>query len=1013
MKMKRTMSFILLISVLFTIIPSFPDKAYAYSDVWSSVYYDKTNTYGFKLDESGNALLASYAGSGPNFVVPSKIEGYPITHIGGGVVVNEDAIKSITIPGNIKDFEDFAFASLSNLESVVISNGVTSLGNGMFSGCEKLSSISLPASLKTIANSAFEYCTSLKSISIPKGVTYIGDFAFTGCIALSSLIVPNTVTGIGAGAFYGSTSLKTLSIPSSVTFIDYNSTSFVAENTTLQVVENSYAMMVAKEKNIKYTVVADPNRVAVSSVSFDKSSIIIGINENFKRLTPIIQPSTATNKAVTWKSSDKNIATVDEFGNVEPVSLGTATITVTTLDGNKTATCTVTVSTAAEAIDTVDTNVYDPHDRAVIDAMIKSYGTIINAGVTWSEREPKTVIEMNLYGLGVKGPLDISGLKHLVKFSVQESEMTSLNASGCAALQVLDVMNNRIKTINVSGCTALTDFICSINQLATIDIRGLTSLKFLNCTDNYFTSTKSIIGLDQIQHYVRVDFAPQNVKLSKYIPPVKNTPPVNLSIYERNESTTFSDAAYLTKAGDLWCTKNLYENPLKSKSMSDVVAISSNGKYGTLAIKKDGSLWGWAMRATSLLAGKADKSYVDGTVIKIMDNNVSSVSVGASYVLVVKKDGSLWGWGSSSEGVLGNAEEVVDAKPFKIMDGVASAYADDDGRCTLIIKKDGSLWGMGKRVFFGFEELDSTGGSFISTPMKLMDNVASASISKDTIMVIKKDGSLWGWGDNSNGQVGVKNTVKGDNTKGYQNNFLSEPIKIMDNVVFVAPGLQTLAIKNDGSLWGWGNNGEGELSQELPLTYGILPTLLMHDVVSVATETATSIILKSDGTLIKTGFRRDVKENIMLPNASPTPSLTATPTASKVLVNGANISFDAYTINGNNYFKLRDLAKVLSGSEKQFEITWDGAKNAINLLSSKRYTVVGGELASGDGKAKTPALSTSKIYLDGSEVQLTAYNIQGNNYFKLRDVMQKLNVGVGWNGATSTITIDTTIGYTP
>ena len=92
--------------------------------------------------------------------------------------------------------------------------------------------------------------------------------------------------------------------------------------------------------------------------------------------------------------------------------------------------------------------------------------------------------------------------------------------------------------------------------------------------------------------------------------------------------------------------------------------------------------------------------------------------------------------------------------------------------------------------------------------------------------------------------------------------------------------------------------------------------------------------------------------------------LTATPTASKVLVNGKSIAFDAYTINGNNYFKLRDLAKVLSGTTKQFEVSWNNTEKAINLLSGKPYTPVGGELASGDGKAKTVAYSTSSLFID-------------------------------------------------
>jgi hypothetical protein len=142
-------------------------------------------------------------------------------------------------------------------------------------------------------------------------------------------------------------------------------------------------------------------------------------------------------------------------------------------------------------------------------------------------------------------------------------------------------------------------------------------------------------------------------------------------------------------------------------------------------------------------------------------------------------------------------------------------------------------------------------------------------------------------------------------------------------------------------------------------------------------------------------------------------TVNAVPTASTVLVNGKPTSFQAYNINGNNYFKLRDLAKAVDGTEKSFEVTWDGAKKAINLISNSRYTTVGGELAKGDGKAKTASLSTATIYKDGVEAALTAYTINGNNYFKLRDVAQAFNIGVTWDAATKTVGIDTTADYVP
>ena len=55
----------------------------------------------------------------------------------------------------------------------------------------------------------------------------------------------------------------------------------------------------------------------------------------------------------------------------------------------------------------------------------------------------------------------------------------------------------------------------------------------------------------------------------------------------------------------------------------------------------------------------------------------------------------------------------------------------------------------------------------------------------------------------------------------------------------------------------------------------------------------------------------------------------------------------------------------------------------------------------------------SKLLVDGREVSFTAYNIGGNNYFKLRDIGQLFDFGVGWDGATRTVTIDTSAHYTP
>ena len=145
--------------------------------------------------------------------------------------------------------------------------------------------------------------------------------------------------------------------------------------------------------------------------------------------------------------------------------------------------------------------------------------------------------------------------------------------------------------------------------------------------------------------------------------------------------------------------------------------------------------------------------------------------------------------------------------------------------------------------------------------------------------------------------------------------------------------------------------------------------------------------------------------------AQPSAPAVATPSAQTVYINGKLVAFDAYLIDGSNYFKLRDLAFSISGTEKQFDVGYDNANKAIALSSGKAYTVVGGEMASSSKGNKTPTPTVSKIYLNGQEVTFTAYMIDGNNYFKLRDVGRTFNFGVSYDAVKKAISIITADPY--
>ena len=126
-------------------------------------------------------------------------------------------------------------------------------------------------------------------------------------------------------------------------------------------------------------------------------------------------------------------------------------------------------------------------------------------------------------------------------------------------------------------------------------------------------------------------------------------------------------------------------------------------------------------------------------------------------------------------------------------------------------------------------------------------------------------------------------------------------------------------------------------------------------------------------------------------------------------VNGTEYNVLAYNINGNNYFKLRDIAKMLSGTPKTFDLEYDEATNSIDMLSFFNYTEVGGELATGDGVTRTARASSAFLTYDGIPIQATCYNINGNNYFKLRDITDALDARVEWNEKTRTISINTSV----
>lgn len=144
----------------------------------------------------------------------------------------------------------------------------------------------------------------------------------------------------------------------------------------------------SKTATCKVTVSKPASTIAVTGVSLNKTSLSLTVGGS-QSLSATVSPSNASDKSVSWKSSDTSVATVDGSGNVKAVKAGTATITVTTKDGSKTATCKVTVTEAKPSVTVIPENTaVTMATGTTIQLKATVSGDISNKNVIWTSSSP-------------------------------------------------------------------------------------------------------------------------------------------------------------------------------------------------------------------------------------------------------------------------------------------------------------------------------------------------------------------------------------------------------------------------------------------------------------------------------------------------------------------------------------------------------------------------------------------------------------------------------------------------
>lgn len=320
-----------------------------------------------------------------------------VKEIGENAFYRSSTLNSVKIGKSVTSIERNAFSQCPALTSVTLGENLKFIKTSAFENCTALSNIVLPSSLQVIDSRAF-YNTALVSVSVPSSVVNIGKDAFEWIYALKEIkvdeantvysdidgvlcsktktvlfrypnskgktyTVPNTIKKIYDHAFYNCRDLETVVFPASV--ISFESEFFWGNSNLKSItflnpepvnlvssfrVDKDVFILVPKQSVNRYRNTYRWNEMNIKAIGSIAESITMGAAEltlevgSESQLQCTVLPETAENKTVTWNTTDANVVTVDEMGNLIAVSEGEAVVSATTNDGtNLVANCKIKV----------------------------------------------------------------------------------------------------------------------------------------------------------------------------------------------------------------------------------------------------------------------------------------------------------------------------------------------------------------------------------------------------------------------------------------------------------------------------------------------------------------------------------------------------------------------------------------------------------------------------------------------------------------------------------------------
>ncbi|MEO8205211.1 MAG: chitobiase/beta-hexosaminidase C-terminal domain-containing protein [Chthoniobacterales bacterium] len=265
--------------------------------------------------------------------------------------------------------------------------------------------------------------------------------------------------------------------------------------------------------------------------------------------------------------------------------------------------------------------------------------------------------------------------------------------------------------------------------------------------------------------------------------------------------------------------------------LGNVVSVSA-GKNFSVAADAEGNVWSWGLEADGRLGNgsnaTATRKVADKVTTALTETpvltGVKQVSAGERFAVARKSDGSVWTWGSNATGQLGNGGKTSKNSAVPVLatpggaplTGVADVAAGDEHVVAALGNGSVYTWGNQEAGRLGNGETEARA---VSKPVPVMLKEGAPLIGIKQVaaaghysLALDLSGHVWSWGENGKGQLGIGNTTD----QASPNEVKLADGSTLDRVVYIAAGGSGtsgfgMALRDDGSVYLWGNNTNGEL----------------------------------------------------------------------------------------------------------------------------------------------------------------------------------------------------------